>query len=91
MSEGAAYFGVSGEELPLSQSVMERALGEGKPIICSVRPGDFTTSGHFIVITGIKDGQFVVNDPNSVERSNRLWGYETLEPQISNLWAFQTI
>ena len=91
MSEGAACFGVSGEELPLSQSVMEHALGEGKPIICSVRPGDFTTSGHFIVITGIKDGQFVVNDPNSVERSNQLWDYETLEPQISNLWAFQTI
>ena len=91
MSEGATCFGVSGKELPLSQSVMEHALGEGKPIICSVRPGDFTTSGHFIVITGIKDGQFVVNDPNSVERSNQLWDYETLEPQISNLWAFQTI
>lgn len=91
MSEGAVHLGVSGEELPLSQSVMERALEEGKPIICSVRPGDFTTSGHFIVITGIKDGQFVVNDPNSTERSNRLWDYETLQPQISNLWAFQAI
>lgn len=91
MSEGAVHFGVEGEELPLSQSVMERALDQGRPIICSVRAGDFTTTGHFIVVTGMEDGQFTVNDPNSTERSNQLWDYETLKPQISNLWAFQVI
>lgn len=91
MSEGAKHFGVVGEELPLTKSIMEGALNEGRPIICSMRPGDFTTTGHFIVITGMKDGQFTVNDPNSTERSNMLWDYETLEPQISNLWAFQAL
>lgn len=88
MSRGASHFGVEGEELPLMKSKMESALREGRPIICVVGPGDFTTSGHFIVITGMKDGQFTVNDPNSTERSGMLWDYETLEPQISNLWAF---
>lgn len=91
MSRGAARFGVEGEELPLMKSRMESALREGHPIICVVGPGDFTTSGHFIVITGMRDGQFTVNDPNSTERSNLLWDYETLEPQISNLWAFRTV
>lgn len=91
MSQGAAHFGVVGEELPLMKSKMERALREGRPIICVVGPGDFTTSGHFIVITGMKDGQFTVNDPNSTERSGMLWDYETLEPQISNLWAFHAV
>ena len=91
MSEGAKHFGVIGEELPLTKSIMEGVLKEGRPIICSMRPGDFTTTGHFIVITGIKDGQFTVNDPNSTERSNMLWDYDTLKPQISNLWAFQAL
>ena len=91
MSEGAKHFGVIGEELPLTKSIMEGVLKEGRPIICSMRHGDFTTTGHFIVITGIKDGQFTVNDPNSTERSNMLWDYDTLKPQISNLWAFQAL
>lgn len=91
MSRGASHFGVEGEELPLMKSKMESALREGRPIICVVGPGDFTTSGHFIVITGMKDGQFTVNDPNSTERSNMLWDYGTLEPQISNLWAFRAV
>ena len=91
MSRGASRFGVEGEELPLMKSRMESALREGRPIICVVGPGDFTTSGHFIVITGMKDGQFTVNDPNSTQRSNMLWDYETLEPQIRNLWAFRAV
>ena len=91
MSDGAAHFGIIGEELTLSQSAMENSLSSGQPIICSMRPGDFTTTGHFIVITGLKDGKFIIKDPNSKERSNQLWDYQTLEHQISNLWAFQAL
>ena len=65
MSAGGAHFGVTARELPLSQPVMENALAAGEPIICSVGPGDFTTSGHFIVLSGLEDGQFQVRDPQS--------------------------
>ena len=91
MSDGASHFGIIGEELTLSQSAMENSLSSGQPIICSMRPGDFTTTGHFIVITGLKDGKFIIKDPNSKERSIQLWDYQTLEHQISNLWAFQAL
>ena len=91
MSDGAAHFGIIGEELTLSRSARENALSSGQPIICSMRPGDFTTTGHFIVITGLKDGKFIIKDPNSKERSNQLWDYQILEHQISNLWAFQAL
>jgi hypothetical protein len=53
-----------------------------------MRPGDFTTSGHFIVLTGEADGKITVCDPNSRQRSEALWDYETLAPQIKNLWAY---
>lgn len=89
MAEGCAAFGLAGKELPLSQGVMEKALREGAVIVCSMGPGDFTTCGHFILITGAADGGFSVNDPNSSERSARLWEYDTLAPQIKNLWALR--
>ena len=88
MSAGGTRFGVTARELPLSQSVMENALAAGEPIICSVGPGDFTTSGHFIVLSGLEDGKFQVRDPNRRSTSEKLWDYDTLAGQITNLWAF---
>ena len=88
MTEGAAQFGVYGEEMGLSKEAVFSSLENGNPIICSMSPGDFTTTGHFIVLVGIEDGKIRVNDPNSVKRSEKLWDYETLYPQISNLWVY---
>lgn len=87
-TEGSRHFGVEGREIPLARSSIYNALQSGHPIICSMRPGDFTTTGHIIVLTGIKNGKITINDPNSKEKSNQLWDYQTLEHQINNLWAF---
>ena len=88
MTDGARQFGICGEEMGLSESEVFSKLEAGHPIICSMRPGDFTTTGHFIVLTGVKDGKIRVNDPNSRKRSEKLWDYERLEYQINNLWMF---
>ena len=87
LTEGASYLGVEGREISLSKKTVQTALQQGQPIICSVGPGDFTTEGHFIVLTGMKYGKIKVNDPNCIRRSC-LWDYEVLEPQIKNLWAY---
>ena len=50
--------------------------------------GDFTTEGHFIVLTGYENGEIKVNDPNCRTRST-LWDYEELQGQIRNLWVFE--
>lgn len=88
MTKGVKHFGVTGTEISLNKNVIYNALKNGKPIICSMKPGDFTTTGHFIVLSGIKDGKIVVNDPNSKKRSSKLWDYDTLKTQIKNLWMF---
>lgn len=89
MTTGSEYFGVIGRYISLSKESIYQELESGNPIICSVGPGDFTTSGHFIVLTKIEDGKIRVNDSNSKERSKKLWDYETLYPQIKSLWAFE--
>lgn len=91
ISTGSQSFGLLAEELSLSKQEIFASLENGMPIICSMRPGDFTTTGHFIVLTGIKNGKIKVNDPNSVERSEQLWEYATLAKQINNLWSMQVI
>lgn len=88
MTEGCLHFGVQGEEIVLNKNTIFSELESGYPVICSMRPGDFTSTGHFIVLTGVYDGKVVVNDPNSRTRSSMLWDYETLEYQIKNLWVF---
>ena len=91
MTEGGTAFGVKGEEIPLDEARINQALSQGHPVVLSLRPGDFTTEGHFIVLVEKQDGGYVVRDPNSRARSQKLWDYGTLEPQIKNLWEFQRI
>ena len=40
------------------------------------------------LLAGLEEGGIRVNDPNSPQNSEKLWAYDTLEPQIRNLWAF---
>lgn len=89
ISDGCRQFGVTATELSLSKQRIFSELEQGHPVICCMRPGDFTTTGHFIVLTGVEDGKIRLNDCNSTERSAQLWDYETLEYQIDNLWGCQ--
>lgn len=89
ISEGAEKLGLTVTELPLVKKKMTDALEAGDPIICAMGAGDFTTTGHYIVLTGVEDGKFCVNDPNSVVNSEKLWSYEQIEGQIRNLWVIE--
>ena len=65
MTEGASNLGLTAENIPVTQENILAALRSGTPLICSMYPGDFTYTGHFIVLTGIdENGAITVNDPN---------------------------
>lgn len=87
ISEGGIKLGLDVVEIPLVKQRMVDNLEVGNLIICAMGPGDFTTTGHYIVLTGWEDGAFRVNDPNSVKNSEALWTYEQIESQIKNLWV----
>lgn len=89
MDEVAAVYGVQGYYIYLSKDNMQEELSQGHPLVCAMRSGDFTSQGHFIVIAGMEGDKFLVHDPNSIERSQQLWDYDTLQYQISAIWAFK--
>lgn len=89
MSEGAAKLGLNSKEIPLDASIIYNVLGEGHPIIASMKPGHFTKAGHFIVLTGTtSDGKIKVNDPGSIENSKIAWDLDIIMNETKNLWAF---
>ncbi len=88
MSEGADMLGLSSRELPSDANVVKEQIREGHPIICSVAAGDFTTDGHFIMLCGLDDqGNLIIRDPNSPERSKQPWSVHRVLSQCRNLWA----
>lgn len=91
ISEGSQTLGLSAKELPLVKKKIIAALEEGTPVILALGKGDFTSSGHYIVLTSWNGEAFTVNDPNSRIRSEMLWTYEQLEGQIRNIWAISVI
>lgn len=84
---GASLLGLQGKEIGLGETAIKEALDKGGVIICSMRPGDFTTTGHFILIRGYDEKGFYINDPNSKKNSKKQWDFETVSPQIKCLWA----
>lgn len=70
------------------EKIVEEALKAGNPIICNVFPGDFTETGHFIVLTGYADGMVSVNDPFSRRNSLKLWRFADIQDQIDRMWIY---
>lgn len=88
MSEGAGKLGIVSERLELSGTVLLGELMADHPIICSMKPGDFTYTGHFIVLAGLEEGKVIVKDPNSKINSRKRWDMEMLLPQIKAAWSY---
>ena len=87
ISGGGKVLGLDVTEIPLDEKRIIRNLKAGNPIICIMGPGDFTSTGHFIVMTEYIDGKIKVNDPNSKLRSEKLWDLSDIKNQIRNLWV----
>lgn len=87
-SKGGPKLGFEVKEVPLDKNTLVRKLEAGIPVICHVGESIFTYSGHYIVLVGYEDGRILVNDPNSVELSNRGCTWEEIEDAIKNMWAF---
>ena len=89
MSLGGKQLGLDVEEVRLHKPTILGHLEAGRPMIFIMGPGDFTTGGHFIVVTGCEGDMLKVNDPNSKANSEKLWDYDDICSQIRNLWVFR--
>lgn len=80
-------FGLKVVHPSLSESNLKSYLDKGNVLICSVRQGNFTAEGHFIVIYGYDENGFKINDPKCIYRSRLSWTYEQIKDDIKRTWA----
>lgn len=81
--------GVSCTSLTINHAAFLSALQQNHPIIASMVPGDFTTSGHLIVLAGLDEmGNVIVRDPNSSTRTAKHWDINLILSQTSAAWEF---
>ena len=89
MTDGATELGLLADTGKIEAGYILDHLSAQTPMICSMRPGDFTYTGHYIVLTGMdSEGRIMVNDPNSPSNSDRTWELDVLLPQIKGIWTY---
>lgn len=88
MEDVPKLYGIKVTSISSTANNMRAVLDNDGIIICAMGKGDFTTSGHYIVIYGYDDKGFMVNDPNCVARSSRRWTFSELENQIKSIWVY---
>ena len=80
-------FGLTVTNPSLSEKNLKTHLDNGNYLICSMRPGDFTSEGHFVLIYDYDENGFKINDPKCVYRSRLTWTYEQIQDDIKRIWS----
>jgi hypothetical protein len=88
-TEMAEQLGLSCEELWPDSDTLRSALEHHQAVIINLAPGYFTSTGHYIVATGLTSkGEIIINDPYSVERSSQTWDPDLLTTQAYAMYGY---
>lgn len=87
MTEGAAELGLSTEEITPSSENIVANLQNGCPLICYMTQSKFSVSSRYVVIHGYEEGYFLINDPTSIDFSEKKWAFTDLAPYIKAMWT----
>ncbi|MDY5280008.1 C39 family peptidase [Sharpea porci] len=87
-TQGAAKLGLKCELIQNNAKGLDEALQANRLVVMNVKEGDFTKSGHYILIVGKQDGQLVIHDPNSRLHSHQLWDENRVIAQNKQMFAY---
>lgn len=88
--DAAKAFGLEAEGVEntaQASAKLKKALEDGKFVVALMGKGQFTQSGHFIVLRGLtEDGKVLVADPASQDRTDKTWELATIIEEAKT-WA----
>jgi len=92
MREVPAKYGISSSFIYASDKAsLFKALRDGKLVLATMGPGEFTLGSHFMLFRGITyDDKILIADSYSFEHSTMEWDYDRLYKQIkSGYWVYE--
>lgn len=87
MEDGARQLGLQSESLGLDLAIFQDALDGGKVLVLSLGPGDFTKSGHFILVYKYEGEMLEILDPFNLALGSKRWSFEDIASQTAAVWA----
>lgn len=87
LSDYPKMHGLSSYQINWKEATMKAELDKGRLLIASARPGNFTSSGHFVLIYGYDENGFKINDPKCVYRSGLSWTYDQIKNDFKAMWT----
>lgn len=86
--DSAAELGLEAVYIEVDEEQVKAALQDGAILIFSLGEGDFTDSGHYIVVCGISGDKLIINDPYSSVNSNKTWDVGVVLEQTEAIYKF---
>ena len=84
-NDEASKYGYRVVDISNDKDAMIEALNYG-PLIVSFTRGYFTLFGHIVIIDSYQNGKFIINDPNSIKKSQISWSFNQIQNQIAHIW-----
>ncbi|MGL4449823.1 MAG: C39 family peptidase [Sarcina sp.] len=83
----AEHFGLVAHQISGNQIIEQ--LKMGRPVMMSCHAGNFTLSGHIIVLSGVTpDGQIIINNPDSIKDSMQTWSLQTILNNMNYAYSY---
>lgn len=83
----AEHFGLTPHKIDGNQIIQQLKLG--RPIMVSCHAGEFTLSGHIIVLTGVTaNGDIIINNPDSIKDSMKEWSLNTILDNMNYAYSY---
>lgn len=82
-------YGSDNETARAAHRLVERALTTGKMVIACMGKGIWTSSGHYVLAYGLKDGKVYINDPASMKSARICNSFDTFKSQVKFYWVIE--
>lgn len=86
-SQGAKHYGLKSKNIKFEKKEIISELNAGNYLVLNVKKGDFTYSGHYIIICGYDGNEFKIHDPNSWINTSKSWTFDRLKGQVKAVWS----
>ena len=78
------YDADTGSTLKPDEKLMKQILDNGHLIMLGMFGNTF--GNHAIIVKGYNESGFLINDPASVEKSDKIWSFNELQPELVYMW-----